>query len=349
MATANGPASDHLSFLRSAAQSARNYGFLALLRWAEARAPALPRVGRSRFPYQNVADLAHAPTLDFPGATLEGIEWTSSGRARVRSFFLGLTGPMGALPLHLTEFAHYERKYSKARPFGRFLDVLTDRMLQFFFRAWADSQPAVQADRVDDDRFAAYLAAITGTPPNLPAHALPLRARLHYAGLLVARKNPAVIQDFLTHLLRTPVSVREFVPRWRTIERTDRTTIGARGRFNRLGEGAVLGARTLAVDDTIAVIIRTQSISDYEKRLPTEAEFAIAAEALATIVPEHLEWQLVLDIDEREARPATIGRTSRLGWSSWLTPQRKQMRRADLRLSPRHTRLQSRTQERISA
>ena len=78
---------------------------------------------------------------------MDEIEPSTGGRLRVRSLFLGLTGPMGALPIHLTEYAFYERRMGEKRPFGRWLDVLTDRMLQFFYRAWADGQPAVQADR----------------------------------------------------------------------------------------------------------------------------------------------------------------------------------------------------------
>jgi hypothetical protein len=39
------------------------------------------------------------------------------------------------------------------------LDLLAGRMLQFFYRAWADSQPAAQADRPADDRFADVIAS----------------------------------------------------------------------------------------------------------------------------------------------------------------------------------------------
>src|SRR4051812_36009091 len=129
-------ASEHLEFLRQAAKDARRHGVFSLLRAAEARAPALPRIGEARLPAQNIVDLSQAPTMEFPGPTLEAVI-VSKGRARVEGYWFGLTGPMGPLPLHMTEFAHYERRYSKKRPFGRFLDVLAGRMLQFFYRAWA--------------------------------------------------------------------------------------------------------------------------------------------------------------------------------------------------------------------
>ncbi len=109
MASADGAQADHLSFLREAAQEARRYGFFSLVRAAEVRAAALPRVGRSQRPDQNVADMAHAPGLEFPAATIEAIEFRRPGRGLIRSCFLGLTGPMAALPLHLTEYANFER------------------------------------------------------------------------------------------------------------------------------------------------------------------------------------------------------------------------------------------------
>jgi len=90
-----GPKTEHLNFLRAAKEDVRRYGFFALIRAAEARAPpGTPRVGQARLPSQNIADMAHAPVLHFPGSTLNDIEFGPTGRARVRGQFLGLTGPM---------------------------------------------------------------------------------------------------------------------------------------------------------------------------------------------------------------------------------------------------------------
>ena len=172
--------------------------------------------------------MAHAPGLEFPGATIEAIEFRRPGRGLIRSCFLGLTGPMGALPLHLTEYANFERRYARRHPFGCFLDLITDRMLQFFYRAWADSQPACQADRPEDDPVrglhrAAHWPAQEGAAK---AEAFPLKARLHYAGLFISRRSAAAPQDGLTHLLRTPVRILEFVGGWRTVEPEDLTRLG---------------------------------------------------------------------------------------------------------------------------
>lgn len=330
MAAADRPASQHLEFLQRVSGEIRRYGILALLRALEARAPHLPRIGRARLPEQNVADLAQVPHLSFPDSTLDGVE-LKAGRARVEGYWLGLTGPMGPLPLHLTEFAAYERRYSKTHPFGRFLDLLAGRMLQFFYRAWGDSQPAVHADRPEDDRFAGYLAALSGAAEGVcPDAAFPARARLHYAGLFASRRSASGLQDALAHLLRTPVQLREFRPRWREIDGGDRTRLGT--AFNGLGTDAVLGGRVRSVSDAFQVVVRAESFRDYEGFLPTGGRFKIAAEAIDAFAPSHLEWDMELEVEARDAKPTRLDGRARLGWTSWMAPAAGDGVRADARL-----------------
>lgn len=127
---------EHLTFLADAAEGVHSSGLFPLLRGAEARASHLPRVGTSKRPEQNVVDLKHVPSLFFPPRTVESVKIDGT-RAKVSGYWLGLTGPMGPLPTHLTEYATYERRYAKTQPFGDFLDVVGGRMLQLFYRSWA--------------------------------------------------------------------------------------------------------------------------------------------------------------------------------------------------------------------
>jgi type VI secretion system ImpH/TssG family protein len=323
----------HHRYLMEAAKNAHLYGFLALIRGAEARAPQLPRVGKSRMPSQNVADLAQAPTLAFPAPTVERVEAGPGGRARVRGLFLGLTGPMGPLPLHLTEYAFHERRTQPKQPFGRWLDVLTDRMLQFFYRAWADSQPTTHAERPADDAFARYLAALSGGAEDArDDEAFPARARLHYAGVFASRRSAAVLQDALSHLLRTPVRIKEYIVRWRDVEPADRTRLGETGGFNQLGGDAVLGGRVRIAEDTFRVVLRPQTYEEYEAFLPGGTRFAVASRALDALAPSHLTWELELEIDERQAPGARLDGRSRLGFTSWMAPAGRPVARADARL-----------------
>ena len=342
MATKSGAASKHLSYLAQVAKAPKRYGVFPVLRAAEARAKDLPRISESRLPSQNIVDLNQTPLLSHPASTLESIE-IKGERAHVNGYWLGLTGPMGPLPLHLSEFSLNERRYGQKHPFGRFLDMLAGRMLQFFYRAWADSQPVAHADRPDDDRFGKYLAALSGAGENVPADAaFPARARLHYASLFASHRSAAGVQDALTHLLGTPVRLIEFLPRWRDIEPGDRSRLGPPGGFNGLGADSVAGSSVRAYTDAYRVVVRARTFAEYESFLPTGAQFKIAAEALDAFTPSHLEWELEVELDEREARPARLDGRTRMGWTSWMAPSGAGGVRAEARLGRRARRMAGR-------
>lgn len=190
-------------------------------------------------------------------------------------------------------------------------------MLQFFYRAWGDSQPAAQADRPEDDRFAAGLARLTGAGDGVPPDAaFPAAGRVHYAALFAGRRSAGAIEDALTHLLGQEVRVEEYQPRWRDIDPEDRTRLGR--QFARLGDEVMLGGRAKVVSDAFRVVIRAKSAADYTALLPSGSRFAILSEALDAFAPSHLEWDVALEIDATSATSARLDGATRLGWSGWL-------------------------------
>lgn len=321
MAGADRSQDQHLSFLAEAKEEVHKYGLFPLVRGAEARAPSLPRVGEAKRPEHNIVDLAQAPHLNFAAATLTGIE-TTGKRSKVSGQWLGLTGPMGPLPTHITEFAYYEQRYAKTQPFGDWLDVLAGRMLQLFYRAWANSQPAAVADRPEADHFSDYLAAISGAKEGASERAaFSAKARVHYAGLFASRRSAVGIEDALSHLLCQPVKLLEFQPRWRDLEPDDLTRLG-RG-YATLGGDAVLGGRIRSASDAFRVVIRAKNFRDYQSLLPTSERFAIAAEALDAFTPSHIEWDICLEIEDGQAPPARLDGKAQLGWTGWVKPRKK--------------------------
>jgi type VI secretion system protein ImpH len=329
MAAEDGAPQEHLIFLLAAAAEARRHDLFGLLRRAEARAPGRPRIGTSRLPAQNIVDLAQSPTLAFPGATLESIAMRL-GRARVEGHWLGLLGTMGPLPLHLTEYAWFERRYSRQRPFASFLDLLAGRSLQLFYRAWADASPAASADRPADDRFASFLAALTGAGLGVRGDAtFPTRARLYYAGLYSTRRSAAGLQDALSDLVGGPVELTEYVPLMRDIEVEDQSRLG---RPHPLGVETVAGRRTYTVSDAFRITLHADSFRAYESFLPGQRRFQVIVEAISAFAPGHLEWDLALEIDAAEIRPAHLDGRARLGWTSWMTPDPGGGPRRDARL-----------------
>ncbi|SDA24798.1 type VI secretion system baseplate subunit TssG [Sphingomonas sp. NFR15] len=332
MARTSRPPSDHLSLLARAAPHVDRLAPLALLRAVEARAPGLPRIGHSKMPSDDVATLAQTPMMAFPAASLSAIT-VDGARPRIEGYWLGLTGPMGPLPLHLTEFASYERRYARSQPFGNFVDLAAARMLQFFYRAWSAASPAASVDRPDDDHFGDRLAALTGAEEGAAADSpFPARARLRYAALYVSPRSAAAIADAVSDLLRVPARIVENVVRWRDVEPEDRTVLG--DRFAGLGQDIVAGGRVQTAQDAFRVVLTLPDARTYAEFLPGGQRFAMATAALNSFAPPHLEWEVELELPASAIAPVRLGGGMRIGWSAWTGKPRGEEARADARLGP---------------
>jgi type VI secretion system protein ImpH len=305
----------YLSFAQAAAERPERFSLFALVRGLAARAQGKPPVGQSKQPAQDVVRLRQIPHTHFPATTLEKVE-VVAGRAEASGYWLGLTGPMSPLPLHMTEFAAYERRYAGRYPFGDFLDLLAGRFLQLFYRAWAVSQPAVQADRMEQDRFAGFVTALTGAGEGAEAGStFDATTRLHYAALFASRRSAGAIAGGLQHLLGLPVHLREFVPVLRDIDEDDQTRLGR--QHHQLGT-AVLGQRAYLVDDRFEVRITAPDNHAFRRLLPGGDLFPLAAEALDALAPSHLEWGMTVCLPQAAVRPARLDGMAQLGWSSWI-------------------------------
>ena len=318
----------YLTFAQEAATKPKRFKLFALVRGLAARAMDKPPVGRSKLPDQDLVRLKQIPHTHFPAPTVGEID-IKEGRAEAGGYWLGLTGPMSPLPLHFTEFAAYERKYGKARPFGDFLDLLTGRFLQLFYRAWAVSQPAVQADRPEHDRFAGYVDRLTGATEGADEHnSFPAGARLHYAALFASRRSASAIEGGLQHLLGLPVKLNEFSPIRQDIDADDQTRLGA--KHSALGE-AMLGSRIYLVTDNFEVQITAHDIREFRQLQPSGSMFKVAAEALDALSPSHLEWGITLCLPQSKVEPAKLDGRTQLGWSSWVGSDPKKAANDDMR------------------
>jgi type VI secretion system ImpH/TssG family protein len=154
---------------------------------------------------------------------------------------------------------------------------------------------------------------------------------VHYAALFASRRSAVAIEDALTDLLGTRVRVSEFAPRWREVEPDDQTRLGR--DFAMLGRDAMAGRRVKSASDAFRVTVHAQTLAEAEALLPSGATFAILADAITAFAPGHLEWDLVVELREAQARAARLDGRSRLGWTGWLSPDAAgAANRSDIRL-----------------
>ena len=334
---------DHLTALLAAiAADPTRWEAFAVGRAVDAARPDAPRIGSALDPARESIDFVHHPSQDFPRTTIAGY-MPGKRRPQVKSQHLGLTGPMGPLPTHLTELAIFERRGKGATPFADFLDLLSARALQRFYQAWSESEPCAQADRPGDDRFAGYIGAVSGAAdlsfveaasrpaPSASGDAFDGWRRLPYAGHLAGLRSAAAVGDLLTHLLERKVDVVEAVGRWRHIPDDARSRIGS--AHATLGRGATMGAKFYAVEFDVGFEVTARSMADLEDMLPGGHANQLLGEAARTALPKHLDWRARVIIAETAIQPARLGAT-RLGWTSWMAPTGRGGPRRDLTLRP---------------
>lgn len=320
------------------------HDFFALLRRVEGLVPEAPRFGRALRPVQEPLRLGQEPELGFAAAALASFT-RQDGVPRLGVHFLGLLGPQGPMPLHLTEYVRERQRQRGDATLQRFLDVFHHRLLALFYRAWAQSQPCVQHDRPEDDRFARWLGAAAGLDGGVrPQDTLPQAARLFHAQLLGARTRPP---EGLVKILRAhfgvPVRVEQHVPHWMPVERADRTRLGhARNRPERIGAvRAALGGNASAGTQVwdrqfkFRVVLGPLTLAQYEAFLPGGSAWRPLCDWVREYAGLHLLWDVQLALKPQELPAPKLDRRLRLGLTAWIG-RREPKPRNDLRLRP-HT------------
>ncbi|MBV9725838.1 MAG: type VI secretion system baseplate subunit TssG, partial [Gammaproteobacteria bacterium] len=161
-----GQATNPVSFLEALSREPYQYDFYQVMRRLECDHAEMPRWGMALRPRDEPVRLGQDPELSFAPASLASFTAGENGRrARLGVRLFGLLGPNGPLPLHLTEYARDRLRHAGDRTFARFLDLLSHRFVAFFYRAWAQSQPTVAADRPGEDRFHTFIGALIGIAP----------------------------------------------------------------------------------------------------------------------------------------------------------------------------------------
>lgn len=299
------------------------FSLFAALRWVEASAPDHPRLGRSRRVAEDVVRLAQVPSLRFAPGELTHIEpgLVEDGTVpRLYAEGFGLLGPNGPLPLHLTEYADERRRLHQDPSFADFLNLFHHRLASLFYRAWADAEPAVEADR-PDNRFFGYLGALAGlgTPGLQGRDSVGDRAKLHRVGRFAAMARcQEGLEDILEDHFGVSVRVVPFQARWLDIPEHERLCLGRSRPVSRLGRDASLGRRSWQCQFSFRVVLEALTRAQYETFLPGQPGLVELGDLVRAYTGDEFSWDLELRLKPRQAPLLRLARGQRLGMSSWL-------------------------------
>lgn len=336
---------------RDRARSAGRWGgdFFATVRRLECAAAAHPRIGtasafgRAQEPFLFGQD----PSMRFAPRAIDGVTWcprTAWPRLLVNCF--GLLGPAGPMPVHFTEFARERLLHHRDPTIARFLDIFHHRMAGMFYRAWALNQLPASHDRApadgpvgsaapargDDDHYERIILSFAGVnAPGLRGRdAVPDRARAHFAGRLVAStRTPEGLSAILSSYFRVPVRVEEFVGRWIELPAEYRCRLGGERASATLGSGgggvAVAGRRVWDCQSGFRIVAGPLTLADYERLLPLHRSGLAGGRSfrrleawVRTYTGDEYAWDLRLVLRREEVPRAVLGRSGRLGWTTWV-------------------------------
>jgi len=298
----------------------QDFEFFEAMRRLECAYPERPRLARSTKPAEDPVRLAHAATLEFPPRSIDRYEARTAERpARLYGLFLGLFGPHGPLPLHLTEYAVDRQRNAGDPTLVAFADIFHHRMLSLFYRAWADSQPTVQLDRPEQDRFRTYIGALIGmaTPHLDRRDALPDQYKRFFAGRLVPQaRNAEGLKNFLEHFFEVPVRVLEFVAEWMRLPEEAHLRMGV--AMAGMGRTAVMGTHVRGAQQRFRLRLGPLSQNQFNHFLPGGEALKQLVAAVKTYLGEEKGWDLQLVLKKDDVPLTHMGQAGRMGLNTWM-------------------------------
>jgi type VI secretion system protein ImpH len=310
------------AFLAEVASDPPHYDFFALLRSIECVCPDGLRLGQATRPVDEPIRLGQEASLAFAPATLAYLEPGKDDRPpRIGVHFLGLLGPNGPLPIHLTEYARDRQRNAGDPTLVRFLDLFHHRVLALFYRAWANAQPTVHRDRPTSDRFVAYLGSLFGIGPPAFHHRdlFPDSAKLYYAGRFVHQgRNAEGLRAMVADYFRLPTALEEFAGEWTPLEDEARWRITRTAFAGVLGMNTILGAHAWQRQTKFRLVFGPLKEHEFHDMLPGSPRLLRLAALVRNYVGDSLTWDVRLFLDKRVSQPFRLDRITRLGWTSWL-------------------------------
>jgi type VI secretion system protein ImpH len=315
----------------------RRFGFFQAVRLLEGEAlkaagtrnPLAP-VGEEADARQRTVSFRAAAHLSFPQSEIDTLVEQPPGPPEIAVNFIGLTGPSGVLPQHYSValIRELRRRNTALRDF---FDLFNNRLIAFFYRAWAKYRIPISVDRggaEGRDGATQTLRALIGfgTDGVLARYGIGQHALLHYAGLLGHfPRNALSLERLLSDYFRLPIRIEPFAGRWMAIPPDQRSRLGGGGlrpQFAGLGVDCVVGAAYWDVQGSFAIRIGPIGYREFIELMPDASMLSQLSELTRLYVDSQLGFQVRLQLRKEEIPKLRLdGRAApgaRLGWNTWL-------------------------------
>jgi type VI secretion system protein ImpH len=269
--------------------------------------------------------------LGFPGSDVISALLPEHAHApyQMEVSFLGLHGSQSPLPGYYLEDLAWEAGQNLGVR-RHFLDFFNHRLVTLFHRTWRKYRYYVRFQPGASDGFSELIFALIGLGDSRLREATPVNwsKMLAYAGLMAGRsRSPDVVSGMVAHCFDLDdVSIEQWVLRKVAIAEDQQTRLGRSNAT--LGGNTLIGSRVRDRSGKFILRICNLSRQRFADFLPNGSEHSRLVKLVEFSTREQLAYDLELQMRPQDVRPLQLGEDVRLGWNSFVTPDKSSDRPA---------------------
>jgi type VI secretion system protein ImpH len=299
------------------------FEFFQAVRLIERLLPGRAPVGRFVSPDKEVMRFNAHSAFPFPASQIQHILWDGEIPVLVVNF-MGLTGPMGVLPLYYTEML-LDRVRNRDHAIVKFFDIFNHRMISLFYQAWEKYRFTIAYERGERDKFSHHLMDLIGIGTGNLADRLRVHddSLLYYGGLLALRpRSAAALQRIIEDYFEVQVKIEQFTGQWFRLSPKDLCVFDrASTESEQLGGGAIVGDEIWHQQSGVRLHIGPLGLDQYLDFLPSGSAYD-PLQSLANFAGRgELDFEVRLILKKDDVPPCELGGAPRLGWTSWAKTQ----------------------------
>jgi type VI secretion system protein ImpH len=300
------------------------FEFFQAVRLIERFSPGRTPVGLFANPRNEIVRFGIQNTLLFPASEIQSLDWREDLPPLMRVNFMGLTGPLGLLPLYYTQLVS-ERLRARDTALRDFLDIFNHRAISLFYQAWEKYRFSVEYERGGRDRFSHHLLDFIG----LGTAGLENRQRvsdqslMYYAGLLGQHPRSAVaLRQLLEDYFDVPVAIEQFAGAWYRLTTEMQCCLEREpSDSERVAVGAVVGDEIWDEQTRVRIVLGPLPLERYLDFLPNGTAFEPLRGLTRFFSGDELDFEVQLVLKRAEVPACELGREDSeaplLGWVSW--------------------------------
>ncbi len=248
------------------------------------------------------------------------------GANRLMANYMGLIGPVSALPPHYTHEAIKERK-RRSSSFFDFLELFADELRTFFIKAHRKYRLASLLqlyNTKEENQITKSIFSLIGFSSERQKQCLSLSEEipLYYAGYLIDQRRTAVnLERMVADYLNFPVKVHQFHKQRMAISIDEQTRmIDTLAGNSILGETAIAGAFYTSRQGAIRLSIGPLNYSQYLSLMPNRPVYKEFVDLIRLYCGPSLSFDIQLILAKEHIPQTQLNASSpigRLGWDCW--------------------------------